>query len=38
MPSMLDIGGMTPDPTDEILTLSMIDHDTLDMISNFSTK
>ena len=38
MPTMLDIGGMTPDPTDEILTLSMIDRDTLNMISDFSTK
>ena len=38
MPSMLDIGGMTPDPTDEMLTLSMIDHTTLNVISDFSAR
>ena len=38
VPSMLDIGGMTPDPTDEMLTLSMIDHATLSVISEFSSR
>ena len=33
VPSLLDIGGNTPDPTDENLTLSMIDYPTLEKIS-----
>ena len=36
VPSILDIGGTTPDPTDESLTMSMIDYDTLKEISNFT--
>ena len=35
---MLDIGGTIPDPTDESLVLSMIDHGTLNAISNFTKK
>ena len=33
VPSILDIGGTTPDPTDESLTMSMIDYETLKEIS-----
>ena len=36
VPSALDIGGTTPDPTDGSLTMSMIDYDTLKEISNFT--
>ena len=36
VPSELDIGGTTPDPTDESLTMSMIDYSTLKEISNFT--
>ena len=35
---MLDIGGTIPDPTDGSLVLSMIDHGTLNAISNFTKK
>lgn len=35
---MLDIGGTIADPTDESLVLSMIDHGTLNAISNFTKK
>ena len=35
VPSVLDIQGKSPDPTNESLTLSMIDYDTLKEISNF---
>ena len=38
VPSLLDIGGTTPDPTDESLTLSMIDHATLSQISQFTQE
>ena len=38
VPSMLDIGGTIADPTDESLVLSMIDHGTLNAISNFTKK
>ena len=38
VPSMLDIGGTIPDPTDESLVLSMIDYGTLNAISNFTKK
>ena len=36
VPSILDIGGTTPDPTDESLTMSMIDYTTLEEISRFT--
>ena len=36
VPSLLDIGGNTPDPTDESLTLSLIDYATLAKISAFA--
>ena len=38
IPSILDIGGANPDPTDEALTLSMVDYETLNVISNFTKR
>ena len=36
IPNILDIGGTTPDPTDESLTMSMIDYATLCTLSEFA--
>ena len=38
VPGILDINGMTPNPTSESLTLTMIDYPTLSKISKFTQK
>ena len=38
VPSVCDISGTLPDPTDGSLSLTMIDHGTLNLISKFTHK